>query len=228
MKICRKCEIEKENSEFYRKEKMSNRLDSVCKKCKNNLTTENRRNDTEYRKKHLEHSKRYRENNIEKVKDSKKRYYQDNKEIILKKNSSYQKEYLSIEDNRIKRNKKINIRFKERIKIDPLFSISTIIRNLIKYSLKVNNHVKSHKTEEILGCSFDEFKIYIESKFENWMTWDNRGLYNGQFNFGWDIDHIIPLSSAKCEEDVIKLNHYSNLQPLCSKINRDIKKDKIL
>ena len=45
MKICRKCEIEKENSEFYRKEKMSNRLDSVCKKCKNNLTTENRRND---------------------------------------------------------------------------------------------------------------------------------------------------------------------------------------
>lgn len=59
------------------------------------------------------------------------------------------------------------------------------------------------------------------------MTWNNYGLYNSEFNYGWDIDHIIPLSSAKNEEEVLKLNHYTNLQPLCSKINRDIKKDKI-
>ena len=57
------------------------------------------------------------------------------------------------------------------------------------------------------------------------MSWNNKGLYNGEFNFGWDIDHIIPLSSGKTEEDIIKLNHYTNLQPLCSRINRDIKKD---
>ena len=69
-------------------------------------------------------------------------------------------------------------------------------------------------------------KEYIESKFENWMNWDNKGLYNGEFNYGWDVDHIIPISSAKTEEEIILLNHYSNLQPLCSKINRDIKKDK--
>jgi hypothetical protein len=36
------------------------------------------------------------------------------------------------------------------------------------------------------------------------------------------------ISSAKNEDDIIKLNHYTNLQPLCSKFNRDIKKDKIL
>lgn len=62
-----------------------------------------------------------------------------------------------------------------------------------------------------------------DSKFEPWMTWGNRGLYNGELNYGWDIDHIIP--SAETEEGVIKLNHYTNLQPLCSKVNRDIKKD---
>lgn len=39
--------------------------------------------------------------------------------------------------------------------------------------------------------------------------------------------HIIPISSATNEEELIKLNHYTNLQPLCSKVNRDIKKDKI-
>jgi len=56
------------------------------------------------------------------------------------------------------------------------------------------------------------------------MSWDNHGLYNGEFNYGWDIDHIIPASS---EEEILRLNHYTNLQPLCSKINRDIKKNNL-
>jgi hypothetical protein len=60
------------------------------------------------------------------------------------------------------------------------------------------------------------------------MTWENRGLYNGELNYGWDIDHIIPLSSAITEDDVYKLNHHKNLQPLCSYTNRYIKKDLII
>ena len=60
------------------------------------------------------------------------------------------------------------------------------------------------------------------------MTWDNYGLYNGELNCGWDIDHIIPLSSVNTEDDIIKLNHYTNLQPLCSYTNRVIKKDNII
>jgi hypothetical protein len=59
------------------------------------------------------------------------------------------------------------------------------------------------------------------------MTWENYGLYNKQFNYGWDIDHIVPLASAITEEDVIKLNHYTNLQPLCSYTNRNIKRDRL-
>ena len=51
--------------------------------------------------------------------------------------------------------------------------------------------------------------------------------YNGKLNHGWDIDHIIPISSAESEDDIIKLNHYTNLQPLCSYINRVVKRDKI-
>jgi len=88
-------------------------------------------------------------------------------------------------------------------------------------------YLKESKTELILGCNFDELKIYLESKFEDWMTWVNHGLYDGTFNHGWDIDHIIPISSANNQADIIKLNHHSNLQPLCSKINRDIKRDKL-
>ena len=57
------------------------------------------------------------------------------------------------------------------------------------------------------------------------MNWNNYGIYNGEFNYGWDLDHIIPISLAKSEEEIIKLNHYTNLQPLCSKTNRDIKRN---
>ena len=60
------------------------------------------------------------------------------------------------------------------------------------------------------------------------MNWSNHGKYkNGTFNFGWDLDHIIPICSAITEEDVIRLNHYTNFQPLCSHINRDIKREKL-
>ena len=52
------------------------------------------------------------------------------------------------------------------------------------------------------------------------MSWENYGVV-------WDIDHIIPLSTALTEEDVLKLNHYTNLQPLDSYINRFVKRDKL-
>lgn len=78
-------------------------------------------------------------------------------------------------------------------------------------------------TEEILGCKIEFFKEHLESKFEPWMTWENYGFYNGEFNYGWDIDHVTPLSQANTVEGIYELNYYENLQPLCSKVNRDIK-----
>jgi hypothetical protein len=79
----------------------------------------------------------------------------------------------------------------------------------------------------ILGCDYDYFRKYIESKFERWMSWENYGLYNGELNYGWDMDHIIHISSATNLFDIKILYHYSNFQPLCSKINRDIKKNNL-
>ncbi len=60
------------------------------------------------------------------------------------------------------------------------------------------------------------------------MNWSNHGKYKSKmFNYGWDIDHKIPLSNAKSEEELLKLCHYTNLQPLCSYTNRVIKRDKL-
>jgi len=73
-------------------------------------------------------------------------------------------------------------------------------------SIRNKGYTKKSKTYEILGCTFEEFKLHIESQFTNKMSWDNRSE--------WHLDHIIPISSAKTEEEVIKLNHYTNFQPL--------------
>jgi len=62
------------------------------------------------------------------------------------------------------------------------------------------------------------------------MSWDNYGNPKDgvlELNKTWDLDHIVPLSSAECEEDIIRLNHYSNIQPLCSYVNRNVKRDNI-
>jgi hypothetical protein len=107
---------------------------------------------------------------------------------------------------------------------DKLFKLKENIRKDVNQSFSRSGYTKKSRTHEILGCSFEELKLYLESKFQPWMNWDNHGLYNGTEGYGWDIDHVIPLSSAKTEEELIKLNHYTNLQPLCSHINRNVKR----
>jgi hypothetical protein len=120
---------------------------------------------------------------------------------------------------------------KKRKENDELFKFSAAIRSNIIYCFKRKYFGnKNCKTEQILGCSFKEFKNYIESKFEPWMNWDNYGNkkgYSKEINISWDLDHIIPVSFAKNNEELIKLNHYTNFQPLCSYINRYLKRNKI-
>ena len=120
--------------------------------------------------------------------------------------------------------KKRNERYYQRLKEDHLFKIKHNIKTYIRLQLKqIDAKKNNNKTIEILGCPIHEFISHLEYKFEPWMSWENYGKYNGELNYGWDIDHIIPISSAKTEEEIYKLNHYTNLQPLCSKTNRDIK-----
>ena len=122
---------------------------------------------------------------------------------------------------------KIKQRRKERYDTDILFKLSTCIRSNILMSFKNNGYKKESKTEQILGCTFEEFKQHIEQQFEPWMTWNNYGKYNGKPKYGWYIDHIIPVSSGTSIEDILFINRYTNLRPLCSYINRCIKRNRL-
>lgn len=163
------------------------------------------------------------------TKEQRKAYLLKNKEVITKKKKEYyeqNKEYLKSKARQYQNENKEKLRIKERKKYseNPLFRLKVRTKNMIGKALKESSFQKLSKTEQILGCTYNEFKTHLETQFESWMSWDNYGLYNGESNYGWDIDHIIPLKTATCEADIIRLNHYTNLQPLCSYYNRIIKR----
>lgn len=172
-----------------------------------------------------EYFKKWYELNKQVESDNKKEYYLNNKEKLKIRGITYYKDNKSL----IKKKKQVYKNrgyFKRRCQVDKLFKLSTNIRGLINCSFKNNFLKKNTKTNKILGCSFEEFKKYIEYQFEDWMNWDNYGKYTGNYNETWQFDHIIPVSKGKTEEEIIKLNHYTNFRPLCSKLNHE-KRDKV-
>lgn len=95
---------------------------------------------------------------------------------------------------------------------DPLYKFKGNMRWCIFSGIMRARGKKESRTEEILGCSFIEARNYlIETALVNY------GHYCQ--NIKYHIDHVIPISSAKTEEDVLRLNHISNLQYLTEKDN---------
>ena len=196
------------------------RTDEVKKKKAEYMREYYAKNPEKYREL-LERNKR----NAEKNKEKKSEYDRKRREELGQVHIDKAREYYFANKEKVREYKK-NWSKKQR-KENILYRIKSSIRGSIVSSFKRHFRTKSRGTEEILGCSFDELKLHLEKQFLPWMNWDNYGKYNGQTDFGWDIDHIIPLDTAQTIEEIIKLNHHTNLQPLCSKVNRDIKRNKI-
>jgi hypothetical protein len=142
-----------------------------------------------------------------------KNYYEKNKDKILENKREY-----CVNLDKDKFNERTNNYINDRILKDPLFKLKRNIRTLIYVSFKNKFTKRAKRTNDILGCSFEDFKLNIELKFKDGMNWDNHGKSNTERK--WQLDHIIPISSAKTEEEVYKLNHYTNFQPLWESDNR--------
>ena len=142
-----------------------------------------------------------------------KKFYYQNREVEIQRQVNYQKN----NDESVKKSR--NNRHQKNYGNNTLYKLKVNIRNRVKLFIKsVNFDIKTNNTYSIVGCSPEELKIYLEEQFTDGMSWDNHK------HTGWHIDHIIPLSSAKTEEDVYKLCHYTNLQPLWC--NENYKKGK--
>ena len=154
-----------------------------------------------------EQRKEYYLKNKEHIKEQQKEYKLKNKEQISErnkiwrlKNPEYKKEY------DLKNKEHIRNYERNRYQTDVNFKLRKICRNRIRKALK--GETKSVGTMELIGCTIDELRRHIESKFEPWMTWENHGL--------WDVDHIKAMSKFdfRCPVQQLACCHWSNLQPL--------------
>lgn len=236
-KICSKCKEEKEIYNFrFRSDTKKYR--NICKECeklykqdyyeknKEKISKKNKIYAENNKKKINEYKKQWEINNPEKVKKARKKYREKNIEIIRKnakekrkeryqknreKEINFSKKYY--QNNKEKVNLAKNKYNKKRFKDDSLYLFKAKIRSFIWKSLNRKSIIKSDETLNILGCSYEFLERYLKQTYYN-----NYGVdYDSSIKV--HIDHIIPLATAKNEEEVIKLCHYSNLQLLKAEDN---------
>jgi len=146
----------------------------------------------------------------------------------VEKSRRYQKEW---RQKNLETRRKQQREYNQRKRLtDPLFLAKGRLRGRLRKMIQLKKFSKKSKTSDTIGCSWEQLRDYIESQFISRMSWGNRHL--------WHIDHIIPLSSAKTIEELEKLCHYTNLQPLWAADNmskgsklvldKDHKKDQII
>ena len=217
MKRCTICGETKPYSEFI---KQASRRDGFGNRCTPCRKIKKREEYLRNRDKRLAAMKAYREANPEKVAESKKRavsrkpdHYRDLSRSFYERNREARIEYAAQYrvdnwERVLKRNTAYKLR---RMKEDPLFRAECAMRGYIRIAFKKRGHTKTGTTRALLGCEWDELKAHMERQFKPGMTWDNYGE--------WHIDHILPLASAETVDDLARLCHYKNLQPLWAEDN---------
>lgn len=135
----------------------------------------------------------------------KKIYYNKNKEAHVKRTLDWR------DKNRERFNEYRRKYKKSKRESDPLFKLRHNLSNRTSAAFRNRRWNKNSKTQEMLGADYETVFNHIESRFKHGMTWDNFGE--------WQIDHITPLASAETEKELIKLCHYTNLQPLWAEEN---------
>lgn len=170
--------------------------------------------------KHRASCRQWHAANKDKVKAADAIYYRNNKAKVSASNRAYHamnaEALRSSAMERYRKNKQAaferNIRnTKKRKLVDPAFALSVLIRSSINNHMRKGGWTKKSRTQQILGCTWDEFKSHIERQFLRGMSWENRHL--------WHLDHIVPMAKAKSAEDVVALNHFTNLRPMWAKDN---------
>ena len=216
-KVCSTCNIEKTLDNFSKRKNMRLGVNSYCKQCDSELHKA---------KRILKGSRPL--GSIDKCTNCYSEYIVINSSSKYCKKCSalqkscklqYQKEYaakyskanMSTIVGRYKKNKYERSRKKKLRSNSPKHLLENRIRSRIHTAFVRQKYTKNSRIFEILGCSWEKLKIHIELQFTDGMTWENRS--------DWHIDHIIPIASAITEEDVIRLNHYTNLRPLWAKDN---------
>lgn len=228
-RTCNRCAEFQAWDYFWKDNREASGYGACCKKCANNDRNSSRAKkkvpivpkskkppvDPEILKQRKkEYGIKYREANREHMKVYFKTRYSENREKF--------REYQLDRQQKGCHKFKVNKRRRERLQQDDFFRFKTALRNRLRLGFKTRGLSKTRRTIEYIGMSYCELRAYIEDKFLPGMAWDNYGAGEGK----WSLDHILPLNLANTQEDLLKLCHYTNLQPLWS-IDNIIKGSKV-
>ena len=203
-KECTKCKIEKSLEHFTKRKASKDGFTTFCKLC---LSKEAANYRKQNRKTMVNISKKYREKNPDKVKESMVKYKKYNSHKIVERSKIWRKNNKN----------QFNSQQRDKWSKDKLYRLKCNMRCLIRYTLKTKKVKKDRTTSKMIGCTYEELLNHLNNNLYGFVYGDDE----------LDIDHIIPSSSAETEEELIKLNHYTNLQILPTEYNRYIKRDKL-
>lgn len=141
-------------------------------------------------------------------KEYKRRYYQANKDGVVKKARERNQENYKLAKRSQKYKDVRNASRRKRYREDLEYKITCILRSRLRIALKKNQ--KKSSTVKYIGCSIQKLKEHIEAQFQDGMSWDNWK------HDVWHLDHIKPLSSFDLSDDtqILEACNYTNLRPL--------------
>jgi len=182
-KLCRKCDSIKPITDFPRAGTLSGGRVCYRNECKVCNREDQKARYHKNPEKHLQRLKEYRRNFTEEQKQARREY-------------ALKLHHLKYES-------------------CPQYALRHRYRSNVHMSLtraEASKHKHKH-TIELLGCTFEKFRDYIESLFVAGMSWDNRDE--------WHLDHIHPVASFDLTDpkQVEECFHYTNMQPLWADLN---------
>lgn len=162
----------------------------------------------------------------EKYRERNQRHYKNNRERILASSAKWRNanrdRFNKITDNfrrnnldkyrgydRKRRSQRASYTREKRAN-DLNFKLASVLRGQIRRAIKGQKRIDH--TLSLLGCSVESFKLYLESKFEIGMSWENYGRGEGT----WQIDHIMPCAIFDLSNPghQTRCFHFSNMQPM--------------
>jgi len=224
MKICSTCKQQKTLDSFTKDRSRKDGLRVYCSDCskvhrekskdsiarwRSEKSEEQKEHFRKYymanRERQLAAQKIFRENNPDIIIERRRKHYAENRDKVLAANKAYR-------DSNKETVRSISAEWhRKKFKECPVYAISIRYRSRVRRAIRVAGFDKNSGTGKLLGCTWEHLKSYLEERFSPGMGWHNMK--------DWHIDHIIPLSSAKTIDELGKLCHFSNLQPLWAEDN---------
>ena len=137
--------------------------------------------------------------------------YSKTRRVDYRESSEYKLRSKAYRSNPTNKERK-NSNEKRRRKTDPIYKLTHNLRTLLNMSLRKVGFRKESRTYQLLGANYETVHQHLADTAVR-----NYGFYDP--NEPYHIDHIVPCASATTPEELIKLQHYSNLQYLTPEDN---------